>query len=143
MKSNVSLYLLYCTEECNELQRPKASLHLGDTASFEEMSQRWRAVGNTVSYLTDPSLEPQSYRSRDERVTARSAARPRRFQSCINYSFIAPKSLKHKASTYIKPDILLISSPNSVRLTTLSLTSTLVARLDDFSRPCRTYFMRY
>ena len=28
--------------------------------SFEEMSKRWRAVGDTVSDLTDPGIEPQT-----------------------------------------------------------------------------------
>ena len=41
------------------------------TALFEEMSQRWQAVGNTVSDLTAPRFEPQTSRSRDERATAR------------------------------------------------------------------------
>ena len=40
------------------------------TDPFEEMLQRWRAVGNTVSNLTGPRYEPQTSRSRDERVTA-------------------------------------------------------------------------
>ena len=35
------------------------------------MSQRWRAVGNSVSDLTGLRLEPQTFRSRDERITAR------------------------------------------------------------------------
>ena len=52
-----------------------ASLRLGNTAPFEEMSQRWRAVGNTVSDLTGPRFEPQTSRSRDERVTARPTGR--------------------------------------------------------------------
>ena len=39
-------------------------------ASFEEMLQKWRAVGNTVPDLTGPKFEPQTSRSRDERVTA-------------------------------------------------------------------------
>ena len=43
----------------------------GNTAPFEEKSQRWRAVGNTVSDLTGPRFEPQTSRSRDERVTVR------------------------------------------------------------------------
>ena len=47
----------------------------GNTAPFEEMSQRWRAVGNTVSDLTGPRFEPQTSRSRDERVTARPTGR--------------------------------------------------------------------
>ena len=32
------------------------------------MLQRWRALGNTFSYLTGPRFEPQTYRSRDERI---------------------------------------------------------------------------
>ena len=56
----------------NELVGPiSASLRPGNTAPFEEMSQRWRSVGNTVSDLTGPRFEPQTSRSRDERVTAR------------------------------------------------------------------------
>ena len=43
----------------------------GNTASFEEILQRWRAVGNTVSDLTSPRFEPQTSRSKDECVTAR------------------------------------------------------------------------
>ena len=42
----------------------------GNTAHFE-MLQRWRAVGNTVSDLTGPRFEPQIFRFKDERVTAR------------------------------------------------------------------------
>ena len=37
-----------------------ASLRPDNTASFEEMSQRWRAVGNSVSDLTGPRFEPQT-----------------------------------------------------------------------------------
>ena len=36
----------------------------GNTAPFEEMSQRWRVVGNTVSNFTDPRFEPQTSRSK-------------------------------------------------------------------------------
>ena len=44
----------------------------GNTASFEEMLQRLRVVGNSiVSYLTSPRFEPQNSCSRDEYVTAR------------------------------------------------------------------------
>ena len=44
----------------------------GNTDPFGGMStQRWQAVGNTVSNLTGPRFEPQISRSRDERVTAR------------------------------------------------------------------------
>ena len=31
--------------------------------SSEETSQRWRAVGDTMSYLTDSGLEPQTSRT--------------------------------------------------------------------------------
>ena len=78
-KSNLSLYLLDYAEVCNELAGPiSASLRPGNTAPFEEMSQRWRAVGNTVSDLTGPRFEPQTSRSRDERVTARPTGRLKR-----------------------------------------------------------------
>ena len=40
-------------------------------APFEEMSQRWRVVSNTVSNLTCPRFEPQTSRSKEERVSAR------------------------------------------------------------------------
>ena len=48
---------------------------VGNTAPFQEMLQRWRAVGNTVSYLTGPRFEPPTSRFRDERVTALPTAR--------------------------------------------------------------------
>ena len=73
---SLSLYSLHYAEACNELAAPiSASLRPGNTAPFEEMSQRWRAVGNTVSDLTGPRFEPQTSRSRDERVTARPTGR--------------------------------------------------------------------
>ena len=79
-KSNLSLYSLDYAEACNELAGPiSASLRPGNTAPFEEMSQRWQAVGNTVSNLTGPRFEPQTSRSRDERVTARPTGRYRSF----------------------------------------------------------------
>ena len=58
---------------------------LGNTAPFEEMSQRWRAVGNTVSDSTGPRFELQTSRSRDERVTARPTGRflTRIFNKCV------------------------------------------------------------
>ena len=41
-KSDLSLYSLYYAEACNELAGPiSASLRQGNTASFEEMSQRY------------------------------------------------------------------------------------------------------
>ena len=42
---------------------------MANTAPFEETSQQWRVVGKTVSNLTGARLEPQTSRSRDERVT--------------------------------------------------------------------------
>ena len=69
-KLNLSLYPLYYTEVCNEFAF-FASVHQGNTAPFEEMSQRWRAVGNTVTDLTSPRFAPKTSCSRDERVTAR------------------------------------------------------------------------
>ena len=72
IKSNLSLYSLDYAETCNELAGPiSSSLRPGNTAPFEEMSRRWRAVGNTVSDLTGPRFELETSRSRDERVTAR------------------------------------------------------------------------
>ena len=76
-QSNLSLYSLYYAKACNELARAiSASLRLDNTASFEEMSQRWWAVGNTVSDLTGPRFESQTFHSRDEHVTARLTGRP-------------------------------------------------------------------
>ena len=45
------------------------SLRPGNTAAFFEMSQWWRAVGNTLSNLTGSRFEPQTSRSRDERLS--------------------------------------------------------------------------
>ena len=59
-------------EACCELAEPiSASLRPGSTASFEEMLQRWRAVGNTVFDLTGPRFQPQTSRLRDKRTSAR------------------------------------------------------------------------
>ena len=72
-KSNQIFHYTRCkyAEACNELAGPiSASLRQGNTAPFEKMSQWWRAVGNTVSDLTAPRFEPQTFRSRDERITA-------------------------------------------------------------------------
>ena len=59
IKSNLLLQSLYYAEACNEFARPiSASLRPGDTATpDEEMSQRWQAVGNTVSDLTGPRFK--------------------------------------------------------------------------------------
>ena len=74
-KSNFSLYLLYYAEACNEFVGfISASMRSGNIALFEEMPQRWRAVGNTVSDFTAPSFGPQTSRYQDEHVIARSTA---------------------------------------------------------------------
>ena len=36
---------------------------VGNTAPFEEMSQQWQAVGNTVFDMTGPRFEPRTSRS--------------------------------------------------------------------------------
>ena len=43
----------------------------GNTVPFKSILQRWRAVDNTVSNLTGPRFEPQTFLSRNERITAR------------------------------------------------------------------------
>ena len=76
---NIKSFLyLYYTEACNEFSGPMfASLRLraAQLRPFEEMFQRWRAVGNTESDLNVPRFEPQTSRSRYERVTARPIGR--------------------------------------------------------------------
>ena len=48
---------------------------MGNKSSFKEVVQRWRAVGNTVSVLTDPRFEPHTSRSRDKHVVVRPTGR--------------------------------------------------------------------
>ena len=50
---------------------PISALSRPDNTALFEMSQRWRAVGDTVCNLTAPKLEPEISRSSDGRVTAR------------------------------------------------------------------------
>ena len=70
--SNLSLNSLYDAKACKELAGPiSMSLRPGNTATFEEISQRWRAVGNTVSDLTGPRFEPWTSRSSDKHIIAR------------------------------------------------------------------------
>ena len=62
---NLSLYSPYYAETCNEFAGPISALLCPDnTALFEEMLQRWQAVGNTVSDLTGLRFEPQTSRCR-------------------------------------------------------------------------------
>ena len=66
---------------CKDFAAPiSASLRPGYTALFEEMPQRWRAVGNTVRDLTAPGFKPQTSRSRDERPTGRYSGNSRTSQ---------------------------------------------------------------
>ena len=59
--SNVLLFSLYYAEVCNEFAGSiSASLHPGNSAPVEEMSQWWRAVVNTVSDLAGPRFKPQT-----------------------------------------------------------------------------------
>ena len=52
-----------------------ASLPPGNTVLSEEMLQRWQVVGNSVSNLTGPSFEPQTYRSRGGRIVTQPTGR--------------------------------------------------------------------
>ena len=55
------------------------------------MSQRWRAVANTVSDLTGPKFEPRTSRSRDERVTARPTGRYEKNDNAVNSFYCSPQ----------------------------------------------------
>ena len=56
VKLNLSLYSPYYAETCSKFAEPiSVSLHRDNSASFEEMLQRWRAVGNIVSDQTSCS----------------------------------------------------------------------------------------
>ena len=92
----------------NELAGPiSASLRLNNAALFEEMSQRWRAVGNTVSDLTDPRFESQTSRFRDERATAQPTGRCFKDQiskiKFINFLIFNP-SLQRLISLEVQPN---------------------------------------
>ena len=52
-----------CVGVCKAYLRVISS---GNTAPFEVMSQRWRAVGNTVYNLTGPRFESRASHFRDE-----------------------------------------------------------------------------
>ena len=87
-KSNRSLYKLNYAKECNKFAGPiSSSLRPGNnTARSKEISQRWRAISNVVSDLTGLRFEPQTSRSRDERVTVRPTGRFRQgLQSVRTY----------------------------------------------------------
>ena len=73
----------------------------GQHIFFEEMLQRWRAVGNTVADLTGPKLEPQTSRSGDERVATRPTGRWYLFVSAEHLSNRSPKWEHKKIINYI------------------------------------------
>ena len=88
-QSNLSLFSLYYVRQaCSEFMWPiSATLRTNNTTSSEEISQRWRAVGNTVSNLTGLWFEPQISRSIDECVTSRPTGQnfsPNSLYSCFN-----------------------------------------------------------
>ena len=58
----------YYAEACNEWREPSPRLSAWATHS-EETSQRWRAVGDTVSDLTDPGIEPKILRADSDVLT--------------------------------------------------------------------------
>ena len=64
-KIKSSLYPRYHAEVCNEWRAHLRSLASGQHSS-EETSQRWRAIGDTMSDLTGSGIEPQtSHTDRD------------------------------------------------------------------------------
>ena len=67
---------MYYAKACNEFAGLIfASLRPGNTAPFEEMLQRWRAVGNNVFSLTSLRFEPKISHFRHESVTTRPTGR--------------------------------------------------------------------
>ena len=73
IKNNINQNLSLCvtTKHVKSLRAHLRVIALGNSAPFQEMMQRWRAVGDTVSDLTHPRFELLTSRSRDNRVTAR------------------------------------------------------------------------
>ena len=68
-QSNFSLHSLYYAKAYNNLAKPiSASLHPSNTALFKDMSQQWRAVGNSVFDLTGLRFESQISRQRRARL---------------------------------------------------------------------------
>ena len=66
IKSSLFLLCSITLKRVTSWRRIVAPLCPGNTAHFEEMLQRWRAVGNTVSDSTSPRFEshtspPETY----------------------------------------------------------------------------------
>ena len=68
-----ALHSLFYAEACSEFGGPviSASLRPRNTAPFEEMSEWWLSVDNTVADLTGRWLQSQTSRSRDKGITTR------------------------------------------------------------------------
>ena len=58
------------SKRVTSLRGPSPIVAPGQHSSYRRMPQRWQAAGNIVSDLTGLRFEPQTSRSRDERVTA-------------------------------------------------------------------------
>ena len=70
IKSSLLLYSLYAPKRVTSLWSPfPRHYSRAIKAPLEETLQPWRAVGSTVSDLISRRFEPQTSRSRDERVT--------------------------------------------------------------------------
>ena len=66
-----TLYSLSDTEACNEFTGCVPALLSPGCTTPSKKRSRLPAVGNTMSDLIGPRFEPQTYRFKDERVTAR------------------------------------------------------------------------
>ena len=66
------------------------------------MSKQWRAVGN-LCVLTGPRLEPQTFRSRDERVSARQTGRYKTNIRLLNIIRLAKFKVLSLVAFKIKP----------------------------------------
>ena len=63
-----SLYSRYYAKARNEWRSPSSQL-APEQHRFEEMSQQWQAVGDSVSDLTDSGVEPQTSRTNSVYLT--------------------------------------------------------------------------
>ena len=81
LQSNLSWHSYYA-EAYNKLMEPNsASWRPGDKAAFEELLQRWWAVGSQMIF------ESQTFRSEDKRLTARPTAWESR-KSILQHSLV-------------------------------------------------------
>ena len=94
-----SLYSLYYAQTCNEFAwSVTATMHLGNTAPFEEKSQRWRVVGNSVFDLNPWPPAPEL-----STVPHRLSGR---WKSCITHIIrSSPLKTYHEVRGLISADI--------------------------------------